>query len=126
MYVLFVWSHNLRDLILSFLFLKPLRCWGNFVLIILLTSRLFLLVELLTRNLQEVANKGLEENVKSKESCDTGNQDTCISEEKDIEGEDDTGTMEEEPDFSSDAEFFSESGGDTETEDEEKETNGRR
>ena len=34
--------------------------------------------------------------------------------------------IEEEPDFSCDAEFFSESGGDTETEDEEKETNGRR
>ena len=119
MYVLFVWSHNLRDLILRFLFLKPLFCWGNFILIILLTSTLFLLVELLTRKLQEAADKGLEENVKSKESCDTDNQDTCISEEKDIEEE-------EEPDFSSDAEFFSESRGDTEKEDEEKETNDRR
>ena len=119
MYVLFVWSHNLRDLILRFLFLKPLFCWGNFILIILLTSTLFLLVELLTRKLQEAADKGLEENVKSKESCDTDNQDTCISEEKDIEEE-------EEPDFSSDAEYFSESRGDTEKEDEEKETNDRR
>ncbi|XP_073231855.1 uncharacterized protein [Porites lutea] len=76
-------------------------------------------VELLTRKLQEAADKGLEENVKSKESCDTDNQDTCISEEKDIEEE-------EEPDFSSDAEYFSESRGDTEKEDEEKETNDRR
>ena len=84
-----------------------------------MTSTLFLLVELLTRKLQEAADKGLEENVKSKESCDTDNQDTCISEEKDIEEE-------EEPDFSSDAEFFSESRGDTEKEDEEKETNDRR
>ena len=81
---------------------------------------------MLTRKLQEAANKGLEENVKSKESCDTSNQDTCISEEKDIEEEDDTETIEEEPDFSSDADFFSESGGDTETEDEDKVTNDRR
>lgn len=66
-----------------------------------MTSTLFLLVELLTRKLQEAANNGLEENVKSKESCDTSNQDTCISEEKDIEEEDDTETIEEEPDFSS-------------------------
>ena len=91
-----------------------------------MTSTLFLLVELLTRKLQEAANNGFEENVKSKESCDTSNQDTCIGEEKDIEEENDTETVEEEPDFSSDAEFFSESGGDTETEDEEKETNDRR
>ena len=91
-----------------------------------MTSTLFLLVELLTQKLQEAANNGLEENVTSKESSDTSNQDTCISEEKDIEEEDDTETVEEEPDFSSDAEFFSESRGDTETEDEEKETNDRR
>ena len=71
-----------------------------------MTSTLFLLVELLTRKLQEAANNGLEENVTSKESSDTSNQDTCISEEKDIEEEDDTETVEEEPDFSSDAEFF--------------------
>ena len=83
-------------------------------------------MELLTRKLQEAANNGLEENVKSKESSDTSNQDTCISEEKDIEEEDDTETIEEEPDFSSDADFFSESGGDTETEDEDKVTNDRR
>ena len=91
-----------------------------------MTSTLFLLVDLLTRKLQEAANNELEENVKSKESCYTSNQDTCISEEKDIEEEDGTETIEEEPDFSSDAEFFSESGGDTETEDEDKETNNRR
>ena len=86
-----------------------------------MTSTLFLLVDLLTRKLPEAANNGLEENVKSKDSCDTSNQDTCISEKKKtIE------TIEKEPDFSSDAEFCSESGGDTETEDEEKGTNDRR
>lgn len=86
----------------------------------------FFLVESLTQKLKEAANKGLEENGKSKECCDTGNQETCISEEKDIEEVDDTETIVEEPDFSCDTEFFSESGGDTETEDEEKETDGRR